>query len=29
MVPGYPKPIKGNWDIPQEWASGIGSAVYS
>ena len=29
MVPGYPKPIKGNWDIPPKWHTGIDAAVYS
>ena len=26
---GYPKPILGNWDIPQEWHTGIDAAVHS
>ena len=29
MVEGYPKPICGNWDVPESWCNGIDSAIFS
>ena len=27
MDPGYPKPIKGNWGVPEDWEDGIDAAM--